>query len=388
VPNNGAIYTRTPLRIMESVLAKYKRLDPVNRQYFADYLRYMGLRNIGDATVLTKLWKVYGFLIWFDFRDAKTAQPADLENFYLSRRKAKSPITAFGDIQELRLFFAWLQPDREMITFKPQKPRADVPPEKILMPENIKELLAACETQRDRALVMLFWDSGARVSEVLDSNIGDIRFDQYGAVISVKGKTGRRNIRLVNAVPDLQQWVNIHPQKGNPDAPLFVTSVKRGHPTVSRLTVRRVQNIFARLGDLAGCGKDCNPHAFRHGRLTTRGKQLTESELREYAGWSKGSNMAAVYVHLSSRDIDDKILSVEGIRQTPEDTKNGNAMEMIECPRCKRKNPPDAMYCYICSCGMNDEAVDNITALNKAHEDPDSIIEYGQWLKARKERAI
>ena len=94
--------------------------------------------------------------------------------------------------------------------------------------------------------------------------------------------------------------------------------------------------------------------------------------------------MAAVYVHLSSRDIDDKILSVEGIRQTPEDTRNGNAMEMIECPRCKRKNPPDAMYCFVCSCALNDEALKNITVLQNAKEDPDSIIEYGQWLKERK----
>lgn len=370
----------------EHILAKYKRLDPANLQYFTDYLRYMKLRNIGDKSILTKFWNIYAFLIWFDFRDAKTAQPEDLENFYLQRRTAKSPITAFGDLQELRLFFAWLQPDREMIKFKPQRPRADLPPEKVLMPENIKGLLAACETQRDRALVMLFWDSGARVSEILDSNIGDVRFDQYGAVISVKGKTGRRNIRLVNAVPDMQQWVNIHPEKNTPDAPLFVTSRKRGHLVVSRLTVRRVQNIFTRLGELAGCKKDCNPHAFRHGRLTTRGKQLTESELREYAGWSKGSNMAAVYVHLSSRDIDDKILSVEGIRQTPEDTRNGNAMEMIECPRCKRKNPPDAMYCFVCSCAMNDEALKNIAALQSAGEDPDTLIDYANFLKARKEK--
>jgi hypothetical protein len=254
------------------------------------------------------------------------------------------------------------------------------------MPENIKDLLAVCETQRDRALVMLFWDSGARVSEILDSNIGDVRFDQYGAVVSVSGKTGRRNIRLVNAVPDLQQWINIHPMKNDPAAPLFVTSVKRGHPTVSRLTVRRVQNIFSRLGDLAGCSKDCNPHAFRHGRLTTRGKQLTESELREYAGWSKGSSMAAVYVHLSSRDIDDKILATEGIKQTPEDLQNGNAMKMIECPRCKRKNPPDAMYCFVCSMALNDEALKNLAALQGAKEDPDALIEYANFLKTRKEK--
>ncbi len=104
----------------------------------------------------------------------------------------------------------------------------------------------------------------------------------------------------------------------NPAAPLFTTSRRRGTLTVTRLTPRRVQNIFARLGDLAGCPKDTNPHSFRHGRLTVRGKQLTESELRIYAGWSKGSSMAQVYVHLSSRDIENKILAVDGVKMEEE----------------------------------------------------------------------
>jgi integrase len=370
------------MKIMD-VLAKFKRLDLVNRQYFVDYLRYLELRNIKKTTILTKLWKVYGFLIWSDFRDTKTATSADLENFYLFRREKRSPITAFGDITELKLFFSWLLPDKVLVTFKPNKPRIDIPPEKVLMPENIRGILEVCETQRDRALVMLFWDSGARVSEVLGCNIGHVAFDQYGAVISVTGKTGRRNIRLVSAVPDLQQWINIHPMKNNADAPLFVTSVKRGHPTVSRLTVRRVQNIFARLGEIAGCAKDTNPHAFRHGRLTTRGKQLTESELREYAGWSKGLIMAAVYVHLSSRDIDNKILSVEGIKQTPKET--DNAMKNAVCPRCKKSNPPDAMFCYICSCALNDRALQEIKSLESAKNNPDTLIGYAHWLKRRED---
>ena len=47
-----------------------------------------------------------------------------------------------------------------------------------------------CESQRDRALVAVAWDSAARISELLDINIGHVNFDRYGAVISVSGKTG------------------------------------------------------------------------------------------------------------------------------------------------------------------------------------------------------
>lgn len=367
---------------MEEILARYKRLDRVNRMYFTDYLRHLQLRNIKETTVLTKLWKVYGFLIWSDFRDAKMTRPEDIENFYLHRRSTRSPITAFGDIQELTIFFRWLLPGQELITFKPQKPRADVPPEKVLQADNVRGILEVCETQRDRALVAVHWDSAARVSELLDTNIGHVQFDRYGAVISVSGKTGRRNIRLVSSVPDLQAWINIHPLKNDPNAPLFVTSRRRGSVAVTRLTARRVQNIFARLGDLAGCPKDTNPHAFRHGRLTSRGRQLTESELREYAGWSKGSAMAAVYVHLSSRDIDNKILTVDGIKKEDEPVRD--PMAPVPCPRCKHSNSPDAMFCEHCSMTLTDEGMVAVGVVRNLMSNPDDLIAYAEWRKGQK----
>ena len=362
---------------MENILAKYKRLDPVNRQYFTDYLRYLQLRNIGAQTVVTKLWKVYGYLIWSEFRDAKSAKPEDLENFYLLRKKALSPITAFGDIQELRLFFAWLLPGRELITFKPQKPRVDVPPEKVLQSDNVKKILEVCESQRDRALVALFWDTGARLNEILDCNIGHVKFDQHYGIISVSGKTGRRPIPIRDSLPELQAWINLHPMKDNPAAPLFTTSRRRGTLTVTRLTPRRVQNIFARLGDLAGCPKDTNPHSFRHGRLTVRGKQLTESELRIYAGWSKGSSMAQVYVHLSSRDIENKILAVDGVKMEEEPAPD--PMAPVMCPRCKKANAPDDRYCAACSMTLTDEAVFEQEKLKRfVVENPGAVIEFLQ----------
>ncbi|MGB8219251.1 MAG: site-specific integrase [Methanoregula sp.] len=361
------------------VVAKFKRLDPVNLQYFTDYIRYLELKNNNQKTVESKLWKVYAFLIWFDFRDAKTAQSQDLENFYLDRKKTHSPVTAFGDLREMCRFFEWLLPGNNLVQFKPKPPLHEVPPEKVLQSVNVRSLLEVCESQRDRALVAIVWDSGARISEILNCNIGHVTFDRYGAVIAVTGKTGRRSIRLVSAVPDLQAWINIHPLKNDPEAPLFVTSRRRGTTTLSRLSIRRVQNLFARFGDLASCPRDTNPHAFRHGRLTVRGKQLTEAELREYAGWSKKSAMAAVYVHLSGRDIDNKILTVEGIK--PEEEPIADPMSAQICPRCKKANSPDAMYCDRCSMALNDDALHDLDAVKNVMSNPDDLIAYAEWRK-------
>ncbi len=91
--------------------------------------------------------------------------------------------------------------------------------------------------------------------------------------------------------------------------------------------------------------------------------------------------MARVYVHLSSRDIDNKILAVDGVK--PEEEPEADPMAAQICPRCKKTNSADATYCDRCSMALNDEALKNIAVLQKTKEDPDRIIQYGQWLKDR-----
>ena len=61
---------------------------------------------------------------------------------------------------------------------------------------------------------------------------------------------------------------------------------------------------------------------------------MTEQQLKKYLGWTEGSNMAAVYVHLSGKDIDDAVLKMNGMEV--EEKEEDNALKTIKCPRCKQ----------------------------------------------------
>lgn len=366
----------------DPVPAMLRRLDPHNRRILEEYQRQQKLRNLPDTTIKTKLFKVYAFLQYFN-GPCCTARPEDTEAFYLKRQTEVRPATAFGDIQELRTFYKWLLPKKAVITFHPKRPRTDIPPEKVLNSTNARTLLGVCENQRDVALVSIFWDSGARLDEILGADIGDVAFDQHGAIIHVNGKTGRRPVRLTNCVPDLQLWLNrFHPMKDDKSAPLFVTLRKRGTNSYTRMKPRTVENLFKRLGDLAGCHKKTNPHAFRHGRATSRAPNFTEPMMRQYFGWSKGSQMPSVYVHMSARDIDDKILAIDGIKK--EETPAPDPMAVVPCPRCGRPNAPDAMFCGVCLMALNDMALKYLNKGRETIDDPDMLIEYGQYRKNAK----
>ena len=51
-------------------------------------------------------------------------------------------------------------------------------------------------------------------------------------------------------------------------------------------------------------------HMLRHGSGTVNARYLTDSELKIRYGWAMDSRMPAVYVHLSSQDLDDKLQSI------------------------------------------------------------------------------
>jgi len=55
----------------------------------------------------------------------------------------------------LRVFFKWFQPDRATDLFsdiKIRRPKPEIKDGEVIRAEDVRKLLAACDTQRDRAL--------------------------------------------------------------------------------------------------------------------------------------------------------------------------------------------------------------------------------------------
>ena len=79
---------------------------------------------------------------------------------------------------------------------------------------------------------MLAHDSSCRPSEILGLKIKSMVFKTTGehqyAEILVSGKTGTRPIPLFSALPYIKDWLDSHPQTGNPNAYL-IPSMDRKH---------------------------------------------------------------------------------------------------------------------------------------------------------------
>ena len=223
----------------------------------------------------------------------------------------------------------------------------------ILTYEETQQILSKCKNSRDRAFVSSFTESGCRISELGNMLIKNVKFDQYGAVLSVSGKTGARQVRVINAVPFLAAWLSDHPLKNNREAPLWV-KVEGNHTQVK---YQRWRQLLKELGEAAGIQKRVNPHSFRHARATYLANHLTEFQMNQYLGWKQGSDMASTYIHLSGKNTDNALLKMYGLNVKDE---KANDMKPLKCTRCDSINPYGAQYCVKCGMVLNEVAAAEI----------------------------
>ena len=173
--------------------------------------------------------------------------------------------------------------------------------------------------------------------------------------IKVTGKTGTRDITITSSVPDLVLWLNQYNGKGSD--PLFP-----GNNVTGRLSVRAVQTIFAKLVKEVGIkteGKKVNVHSIRHGRLSELANQkVPEMHLREFAGWTRNSEMPSVYIHPTKKDVKLSILQAAGIsvEEAEEIPEIQIDMKPILCTFCNTYNPYNAKRCH-CGAALNYEAI-------------------------------
>ncbi|MBD3249474.1 tyrosine-type recombinase/integrase [Candidatus Woesearchaeota archaeon] len=214
----------------------------------------------------------------------------------------------------------------------------------LITEEEVKKMVNAAEHPRDKAFISILYESGARVSEVASLQIKNVQFDEHGAILTVQGKTGSRHIRIISSVSYLSIWAQSHPLKEDPNAPLWINIGTTKHN--SQITYNNIRYIVKKLADKAGIEKKTNPHMFRHSRATYLANHLTEFQMNQYFGWVQGSGMPATYVHLSGKNLDNSLLSLNGVKQENE-TQESSISPRI-CPRCETINSHDAKFCIKC----------------------------------------
>lgn len=325
------------------------RITPRNRELILQYKVHMIASGLSMARVVRKLYDLK-FVCQrylpagkdFDTMTVDEMKPlvAQIEmTKYSENTKCSFKVT-------LKTFYRWLRGGNDIppevawfrVSVKNNKAKL---PEEMLTEEEVQKLISAEPHSRQRALISVLYESGCRIGELLSLRIKNISFDEYGCQLLVHGKTGYRRIRIIGSVPYLLEWLNSHPKKDDPESPLWCR-FKSARPVNYAI----IRQLFIETAKRAGIVKKVNPHNFRHSRATKLAKHLTEAQMKEYLGWVQGSDMAAVYVHLSGRDVDSALFQMYGMKAN--EKKDDTKLKPKTCAQCQESNGFANKFCRRC----------------------------------------
>lgn len=221
---------------------------------------------------------------------------------------------------------------------------ADLPSE-----EEIQAMIDATPNPLYKAIIAVAYDSGMRISDILDTKVRDLIVTENEVRIRFFVRKVKKPLLygMGSSVGYLMNWYNCHPTK-RPDDPLFCTTATNWRG--KRMSYNTIFWVVKKLAKKAGISKKISCHTFRH-CATRRDKPLySDEELRVLRGWSRNSMMPLRYSPISNDEVFKKKQILEG-KISPEPKKK--FIDARNCPRCKNTVTVDAMYCSVCGQLLN-----------------------------------
>lgn len=220
--------------------------------YLCDYFGYQD-----DATAVAIVQKTH-IVSWVD---------ACLSN-------GNSPRTISRKLSVLKSYFRYLH-DENLIESNPAEkimlPKARKTIPDAISQDEIRQMFEIIHPEsknsiRNRAIIVLLYSCGLRVSEITDLKIENFRIDRE--IIHVLGKGAKeRDVPLSKmAIASIRDYLEHRemdaPDSVYPKAYLFVT------PCGQKMTVRMIQYMVEKYGREAGVLSHVHPHLIRHSIAT------------------------------------------------------------------------------------------------------------------------
>jgi site-specific recombinase XerD len=241
-----------------------------NKELLEIFVNYK--KSTKGLTVLGEEW-LRDMLGWF-FRklsvNAEAVTPEHVTSFLAPYHDR--PYHRHGLYRALKSLYRWLKRHRYIQENPIEYIETPKVPDKLLntiTPEQVAQLIGSASCIRDKAIISLFADSGARRSELCNIRLQDL--DLEHSRIRVLGKGNKEGYLIFGA--KTKGFLLQHISENNPQDKLF------------DLNYEGVKSMLRRLGDRTGI--QVRPHDFRRGFATAlRRMGVGELDIQQLGRWS------------------------------------------------------------------------------------------------------
>ena len=220
--------------------------------------------------------------------------------------------------------------------------------------DHIQPMLDAASNYRDQAAIAVSWDLGARPMEFQALRVGDIVDHKHGMKISVDGKRGQRSPLIIPSVPYLKRWLDIHPAKHTPTAPLW-SKLKTSEELSYKMFLKMIKKPARKAGiDHVAI----NYRRMRKSSASYLANQnVNQAHLEDHHGWTRGSDIASRYVAVFGEANDREIARAHGMDVEADET---DPTAPIKCVRCSQDTPRERPACVWCGQALDHKAAEAV----------------------------
>ncbi|HEX2579457.1 MAG TPA: site-specific tyrosine recombinase XerD [Rhabdochlamydiaceae bacterium] len=269
----------------------------------ADFLAYLGSeKGLSPHTLVAYGRDLHAYAKFSEGKKAEEISAEQIiEYFQTLKNKGMASSSLCRALVVIKLFFRFLKREK-LISNNPtvflESPKMWQLIPEVLTIEEVSRLLAMPDSQsaigaRDRAIFMVMYASGLRVSELCGLNLRDVSDDQ----VRVRGKGSKERVIPIAeaAVAAVDDYLTRFRTEG--DGPLFLS---RHGKRMDRVTLWQRVKFY---GKKAGIQKTISPHTLRHSFAT----HLLENgaDLRVIQEMLGHSNIATTdrYTHVSKKHL-------------------------------------------------------------------------------------
>jgi len=216
---------------MERYLTRQVEANLIDRDTAQNIMAYIYDRQVEKGITPGTSYNIalvlMGFIRGLGIPPAR-ATTADTKRVYAKMRTDMKPNSFRQYLTITRAYLEHLKPpglDLSVLkTIRNPTPEATKTAAGMLTEEEINSILDSITNMRDKAIVSLLYEGGFRPVEIRRLTWGEVKFDQWGAIINTSEKTGKpRYIRILSSTQYLATWKNEYPGTPKGTAPVFVT---------------------------------------------------------------------------------------------------------------------------------------------------------------------
>lgn len=239
----------------------------------------------------TKVY-IHALRLWFSYLNGNNPSQKTAQSYIESLIKKKlSSSTVNLRAHAIRRWFKWRGKSIEL-----DYPTSDYYKEpEYLEIDEIEKVIAVCRTPLERALITLLFDTGVRISELLNIHVDNI--DWKRKLISVVRKGGR------------ESWVNVSDKGLQALTEWLDTRQFNTERVFGSLVYYDAWRLFKDIGKRANLdGVNIHPHIFRHSRaIFMLMNEATLYDVQQHLGHKSITTTANIYGKFKAVDLKKRI---------------------------------------------------------------------------------